>query len=284
MHFYYIDESGDSGIKLDDPKQPILVLGGISVRDTGWNRTQESFENLIAEYFGEDGIPDQFELHTHELMGPKGKGPFQGHDAKARYGLCNSILDLLIERRHRFHYFAVNKAAVRDQGSDAELGYDAANPYLLAFDYLVTYIDWDVKRNLGNTARGMIILDQKKELHASVEDIMRSRRYEGATAHRVKWISEFSYPVDSKKNPMIQLSDLVVYCVRRFLEIDSGYRDKWPEDAKRFYARCFEKISGRMNRQNVIERKGTGAGALNSYLKSVQAKPNTRWKHRYPIG
>lgn len=35
MHFYYLDESGDTGSNLNDPDQPVMVLGGISVRDEG---------------------------------------------------------------------------------------------------------------------------------------------------------------------------------------------------------------------------------------------------------
>jgi hypothetical protein len=40
MHFFYIDESGDTGANLLDPHQPIMVVGGISVRDKAWNTTQ----------------------------------------------------------------------------------------------------------------------------------------------------------------------------------------------------------------------------------------------------
>jgi hypothetical protein len=36
---------------------------------------------------------------------------------------------------------------------------------------------------------------------------------------------EFAYPVDSSKNPMVKLSDLVTFCIRKFLEVENGYRD-----------------------------------------------------------
>ncbi|WP_143814354.1 DUF3800 domain-containing protein [Lysobacter spongiicola] len=35
MHFFYLDESGDTGANLADPNQPIFVIGGVSVRDEG---------------------------------------------------------------------------------------------------------------------------------------------------------------------------------------------------------------------------------------------------------
>jgi hypothetical protein len=33
MHFFYLDETGCTGPDLENPEQPIFVLGGISVSD-----------------------------------------------------------------------------------------------------------------------------------------------------------------------------------------------------------------------------------------------------------
>jgi hypothetical protein len=33
MHFFYLDESGDTGENLLDKNQPIFVLGGLSIAD-----------------------------------------------------------------------------------------------------------------------------------------------------------------------------------------------------------------------------------------------------------
>ena len=102
----------------------------------------------------------------------------------------------------------------------------------------------------------MLVLDEKPEHHVSIEAIIQNRRFSGAAAHRVKWIVEFSYPVDSKKNPMIQLSDLVVLCVRRFLECELGYKPNMPEVVKNFYAECFTRITARTKAKKIIERTG----------------------------
>ena len=44
---------------------------------------------------------------------------------------------------------------------------------------------------------------------------------------------------------MVQLSDLVVYCSKKFLELEGGYRSEWPDEAKQFYAECYALISAR---------------------------------------
>lgn len=91
MHFFYLDESGDTGANLADQHQPIFVLGGISVRDEGWSTTQEHLAQIVSDYFG-GNTPDGFELHSKELLCPAGDGPFAGHELQRR---CDFALRLL---------------------------------------------------------------------------------------------------------------------------------------------------------------------------------------------
>ena len=251
MHFYYLDESGDTGANLDDLDQPVMILGGVSVRDKAWNQTQEKLDAKLRKFFG-GTIPDDFELHATDLLSPEGDGAFDGYSMQTRCGLCSSILDLLSERKHNVHYAAFDKQKVKNANLGMVVEFDPKSPYLLAFDYLVTFINWHLRECLGRSARGMIILDRKEQFHKAIEKIMRKRRFGGTAAHRVKWIVEFSYPVDSKKNPMIQLSDLVVYCVKIFVEIEHGYRNNWTDDTKNFYARCYSKIRARVPRTQLV--------------------------------
>lgn len=283
MHFYYLDESGDTGSNLNDPDQPVIVLGGISVRDEGWNETQKHLEAKLSAFF--DGtLPAHFELHAKDLLCPSGAGAFSGFTLRDRARLCHSILDVLAERSHSTHYIALDKRRIRESSPSLSVPFDPKQPYLLAFDYLVTFANWHLKERLGRSARGLIILDQKEQYHSDVERIMRDRRFGGPATHRVKWVVEFSYPVDSRKNPMIQLSDLVVYCVKRFMEIHHGYRDGWSSEAKKFYAECFAKIHPRLPRSTLVAREGRGMDEVNSFIQEVRLEPRQRWKNEIQKG
>ena len=55
---------------------------------------------------------------------------------------------------------------------------------------------------------------------------------------------------------MIQLTDLVVYCVRKLFEMDRGYRPMWSADAKKSYAECFERIYKRLWRKRLVDQGG----------------------------
>lgn len=282
MHFYYLDEAGCTGRNLLDENQPIFVLGGISVRDKGWNETQKSLSSVVEEYF-DGGVPEDFELHAEELLSPEGDGPFSGHDRNRRNAFAESILRILAERRHDVHLFAIDKSKLSQARCDTNLPYDGRIPYHLAYDYLITYINWCVKEKLGVSARGMLIIDEKEQFHEDIERITHNRRFEGALAHRVKWIVEFSYPVDSQKNPMIQISDLVSFCSKKFFEVDAGYREEYPVEAKRFFAKCYDLIHARIVKKALVDRRGRGMERLNNFLVSIQAKPRGQWRRRYQL-
>jgi hypothetical protein len=161
--------------------------------------------------------------------------------------------------------------------------YDLKVPYLVAFDYLITYINWQVKECLGRTARGMVIFDRKDQFHAEVEAITQERRFGGTQEHRIKWIVEFSYAVDSLKNPMIQLSDLVSLCVRRFLEIDSGYHPRWTPQAIQFYVEAYALVVDRLDKVGIEQREGRHSEQLNAYLEQIAVMPRSRWRKHYGL-
>lgn len=279
MHFFYLDETGCDGPRLDDPQEPIFVLGGISVKDQAWLKTTSAFTSLLCDYFEVTKLPIGFELHSHELLSPEGDGPFLGHDRGRRNQLALALLDLVEERRHGVHYAAISKQRLAETATGDETeAYDARIPYALAYDYLLTYIEKHVKRDLGHTARGLVILDAKPDLQPCIERITRYRRVEVAKTHRLKWLVEFSYPVDSTHHPMVQLSDLIVYCIRKFYEMDLGHKKDWPPEAKRFFRECFERVHDRVRRKSVVDQPGGHASSVNLLCHNTLLTPSRGWR------
>ena len=160
---------------------------------------------------------------------------------------------------------------------------DCRVPYQLGFNYLVTYIERYVSERLGASARGMIILDKKDMYQDIIDGLTHYRRYEVPNVRKLKRIVEFSYPVDSVRHPMIQLSDLVIFLTRKFLECENGYRPGWSDEAKNFFAACYAKIIDRTKWSALIECPGQEEAGAAAALRACNSTHRRLWRAHYQI-
>jgi hypothetical protein len=282
MHFYYIDETGCNGRDLTQEQQPIFVLGGLILRDEGWNKTHIEFQKIISAYF-ENAVPEHFEFHTQDLFSNNGTGHFEGHSRDQRNQLINEILDLVISRKHHYYYFGIDKAKLNayDTTQVRDRDYvELKTPYLIAYDYLITAYEKYTKEKLGRSARAMVILDEKDTFIREIEAITRFRRFENAIGKRVKWIVEFSFPVDSEKNTMIQISDLLLYLTRKYLEIENGYKDDFSANVKNIFRDFYRKVNARLIYKRIQTETGRNSDYYNNFIQDICSLPTARWNSK----
>lgn len=136
---------------------------------------------------------------------------------------------------------------------------------------------------LGTTARAMLILDEKELYEEEIERLTRFRRFEIAQSRRLKRIVEFSYPVDSAQHPLVQLSDLIVFLTRKFLELESGYKTSWSSEAKQFFASSYAKIQSRCPWSKLIDVGGKEEEKTFEILKSCVAIHRPQWRKHYAL-
>jgi Protein of unknown function (DUF3800) len=257
MNFFYLDETGDTGVDLENAEQPIFVLGGVTVSDKGWRKTTDAVQNVVNDFFN-GAVPNGFELHAHELVAHE--GPFAKRNQADCNALALSLLDLVGDLKHRTRFIGIDKKLLLEHANGEEHDIiDCRTPYLLAFNYLVSYLERFVREQCGKSARGMIIIDQKDMYLRQVDELTHYRRFAVPKARQLKRVVEFSHSIDSLRHPLIQLSDLVIYTTRKFLECDNRYRPNWSAEAKNFFASCYDRVQKRMWRTNLIEIMGEGS-------------------------
>ena len=100
---------------------------------------------------------------------------------------------------------------------------------------------------------------------------------------KIKWLVEFSHPVDSVRHPLIQVSDLVIYTTGKFLECDNGYRPGWPVEAKNFFASCYNRIGQRVWRSTFVDSPGDEEEGAHEFLKLCQSTHQGHWKNNYAL-
>lgn len=282
MHFFYLDEAGCTGQDLQNQEQPVFVAGGLIVRDEGWNKTKEVFAGVIREYF-EGNVPANFELHSHELLSPNGAGVFAGHTRDRRLVLVNQVLDLLESRSHHSFYIAVDKAKLAGLVGEelkTKTYLPRRAPYTIAYDYLISVAEWYTKEKLGRSARGMMIVDTKEDYAGDISTVTQYRRVDAPKAQRVKWLTEFTYAVDSHKNPMVQISDLICFITKKYLEVEAGYRDNWAPEAKTFYRDLYAKVHGRLIKKEALNETGRNSEQYNQFLSSIALYPARNFKKK----
>lgn len=205
MHFFYIDETWCTWADLKSMTQPIFVSWWIVLSDKWWNKTHFEFEKIISDYFWWN-IPDNFELHTQDLFSNNWSWFFEWNPRERRNELIDNILDLVISRKHHCCYLWIDKAKLNifDISSIRMKEYmNLKIPYIISYDYLITTYEKYTKEKLWQSARALIVIDEKDSFITQIEKITNHRRFKVSNAKRIKWIAEFSYPVDSKKNTMI---------------------------------------------------------------------------------
>ncbi len=282
MHFFYIDEAGSNGHDLGEGEQPIFVSGGIILKGEGWDKTHLSYQALIANYFNGD-VPENFMLHVEDLFLPDGGGDFLNHTAERRHEFINDLVNLVSIRRHNFYYFAIDKKkldAYDTSKIQEHLHFDLKTPFLIAYNHLITAYEEYTKAKLGKTARAMLIIEEKESLQQQIAAVTNYRRFAAPVSKRVKSIAEFSYPVNAEKNTMVQLSDLLLYITRQYLEIDKGYHNDYPAEKKNMFHDLYKKVDDRLIFKTSPKETGRYAEEYNSFMNAVSLKPGVLWKEK----
>ena len=71
MNFVYIDESGNTGLNLKDPQQPVFLLAALIVPESKWFLLEERFFDIAKRHFG-DPLPYPFEVQAKDLKSGRG--------------------------------------------------------------------------------------------------------------------------------------------------------------------------------------------------------------------
>src|SRR5437870_1010043 len=93
MYLIYLDEAGNTGLRLDDPDQPIHVVGAIIIADKDWLAIEEVFNGLVARLIPKKVERRGFEFHAADLF--FGHGFFEAWSNDDRHGLVNEVLDIV---------------------------------------------------------------------------------------------------------------------------------------------------------------------------------------------
>ena len=233
MKLIYIDDSGNTGKKLDDSLQPLFVLGGFIIDEDIWKSVDSEICKIKTLYDIED-----MEIHSIEIMNGKKGTPYKNWSYEKKLKFFEEVLSLIRKFDLKVIYFSVKKENFKKYfqakyGKEFEQQFNIS-PYLLAFSYILQIGDAYLVEQGSN---GMLILDEQDEWKKPANktfNILTTLADEPEL--HVEKLLDRSFFVDSSESNMIQLADMIAYTTKRYCEIEVRvFNDSKINERKRLY-------------------------------------------------
>lgn len=215
MILAYIDESGDTGINLSDKQQPVFVLGAMLVPQLQWKSLEQQVKTIVASFFEED-ILNTFELHTMDLVNRKKFFKHMTLDQTKEFR--NLCLQLIQDYKFKIVYRSIEKKRFQQFCEKAYGKGIRIEPYIMALPFVCTRINEIIR---AEKDLGILIFDEHRNL-AEIEKSLRTLRLDTTSALQADNLIERGFFVDSSKSEAIQLTDLVLYYIRKYEEYKLG--------------------------------------------------------------
>lgn len=214
MHLIYLDESGNSGGNLADPRQPVFVLCAVIVPEQKWQSLESALAAAVEHYWPAPR-EDDFEIHASELINPK-KAVFRSAMPAYRLAFMTSWLDVAAKHDLKLVYRAINKQSYARWLQATFGGGVIINPHVAALALVAQVINSHL-RDIPGSPLGIFISDENHTVARDVDKAIRLLRGAEGPA-RLTQIIEKGFFIESHNSLALQLCDLCAYIIRRHEE------------------------------------------------------------------
>ncbi len=214
MHLIYLDESGNTGLNLNDPAQPVFVLCAMAVDEHVWQPLEQALAATVQSRFPAQSADPTFEIHASDLR--NGTGPFRGVSVPERIAARDAFMDVGQQFGVRLIHRAIEKRRYGRWSANRFGAGVQINPHVPAFALVARCVD-DYLQQLPGKPRGILISDENKEFVSDIEKSIRVLRGE-VGALRLGQIIEKGFFIESSKSLPLQLCDLYALSLRKHHE------------------------------------------------------------------
>lgn len=232
MKLLYLDESGSTGIDLDNKQQPFFVLAGISIEDNKWHSINDYFEKEKIKVYPEFA---NLEIHTNELFNSNYKSPFYKNFWKENLNIIEKLGDIIKKLNIKLSYVIINKKIYKKYFGNNIV----VDPYLYSFALIYKNYNKYLEKN---DSYGIIFCDELKKIEKSLELLYPKLKVEN------KNIIEKTFYLNSGKNNFIQIADICSFYINKFKCIKSNF-SSMDEYKKNHCIKMYAKIKNIINNE-----------------------------------
>lgn len=249
MYLAYLDESGNTGRKLDDPDQPVHWLVSVLVPEDRAIDLMLALDEIVRRHIPDD---PKRELHGAELFG--GDKGWKGVAPATRLAVYEEALAALATHDCSIAHSSIDKVKLQSWKIHA-------SPHLIALHLLMEKID-GLARGQSDPLRQRVLLvaDETTEHEAFALDLLADLQRSGVgvfAGRRISNIVDTVHFVRSETNRGVQAADLVAYALCRLgngrwksskpgdqalasmvrthvNDLIRTYRQRWPQNESRY--------------------------------------------------
>lgn len=200
MYLMYLDESGSTGLDLENETQPYFVLSGVCIPDKEWHKVNELFEQEKIKIYPE---LKNIEIHTNELFNSNPKSPFYKNNWKYNFEILEKLVDLVASLDIKVSFTVINKKAYKKHFGNNII----VDPYLYSFAVIYQrFNSFLLKRD----SFGIVFCDELKNMEESLKILYPKLKADN------KQIIERTFYLDSKKNNFIQIADICSFYINKY--------------------------------------------------------------------
>ncbi len=211
----YLDESGNTGRRLDDPDQPFHLIAAVMVREDRIREMNSRLNELASQAPTTNPLT---EYRGSDLFG--GRGEWKNVCPRQRIDEYSKALSVLSQVEAGVAYASIYKEAL------AHRNYSDPNPHLFALQFLIEKLEkWITQPNVQEDSlsrRILLVADENHEQEQYSIDLMNEMLELGGPIGTTYGINiTLDHFVDriyfdkSERNRGIQLADLVAYIINR---------------------------------------------------------------------
>jgi len=227
MYLVYLDESGNSGVNLNDSQQPVFSLCAMIVDEAKWHSLESGLKRVLDERIPTWRTFVPFEVHGSDLR--RGAGHFDGMSPDNRINFRDAWMKIGQENGVRLVVRSIHKKMYA-QWLVKTFGHGIViNPHIAAFALLSRCVD-NYLKSLPGSPLGMFICDDNKEVAADVEKSIGVLRISEGVL-RLSQVIEKGFFIDSTKSLPLQLCDLFALSLRKSTEREWGFSPKSFDDS-----------------------------------------------------
>lgn len=216
MLICYLDESGNTGFRLDDTNQPFHVIAAVIVRE---DRVREMTSQLDYLASQAPTLEPLTEYRGSELFG--GSGNWKGVAPTQRIEEYAKALAVLGKVEAGVVYSSINKPALEKKQYNPK-----PNPHLIALQFLIEKLEkWikgpDIQKDVLSQ-RALLVADENHEQEQYSIDLISEMQAAGGPIGAIYGLDitpdhlvDTIYFDRSERNRGIQLADLVAYILNR---------------------------------------------------------------------